>query len=93
MPENNVVVHYKDGTIFKGTTADFLPKKPTFHLNVGGILAEEVKEIAVEDLKAVFFVRSFDGHKHYDEIKDFSVRPATGKRVKVLFEDGEVIFG
>ena len=93
MPENNVVVHYKDGTILKGTAADFLPKKPIFHLNIGGMTGQEVKEISVDDLKAVFFVKSFDGHKHYDATKDFSVQPVAGKTIKVLFEDGEVILG
>jgi len=93
MPGNMVVVHYKEGKIIKGTIADFLPKKTTFHLIVGGMLGEEVKEISVNDLKAVFFVKSFDGHRHYDEIKDFSVHPIPGKSIKVLFEDEEVIFG
>ena len=93
MPANKTVVHDKHGKIIKGTTADFLPKKPVFHLSVGGMLAEEVKEILVDDLKALFFVKTFAGDKNYNEIKGFIDPPGTGKRVKIIFEDGEVIFG
>jgi len=59
MPVNKVVVHDKEGNIIKGTTADFLPKKPMFHLVVGGMHGDQVKEVFVETLKAVFFVKDF----------------------------------
>ena len=93
MIANKVVVHGKNGKILKGTTADFLPKKPVFHVIIGGMLGEEVKEISVDDLKAVFFVKSLTGNKNYREIKDFIDPPGTGKRIKATFKDGEVIFG
>ncbi|MBW2038811.1 MAG: hypothetical protein JRI46_04330 [Deltaproteobacteria bacterium] len=93
MTANKVVIHYKNGKILKGTIADFLPTRPTFHLIIGGIDSEEVKEIPVEDLKAVFFVKDFIGDKNYKEIKGFGDRPRSGKRVKAMFKDGEAIFG
>ncbi len=93
MTANKVVVHYKDGTILKGTTADFLAKRPVFHLSVGGIQSEEVKEVFVDDLKAVFFVKDFSGDKNYKEIKDLDSRPGSGKKVKAVFKDGEAILG
>ena len=93
MPANKTVVHDKHGKIIKGTTVDFLPKKPVFHLSVGGMLGEEVREILVDDLKALFFVKTFAGDKNYNEIRGFIDPPGTGKRVKITFEDGEVIFG
>ena len=66
MPANKIVVHEKSGNILKGTTADFFPKRPLFHLAVGGIHGEEVKKIAVEQLKAIFFVRDFNGNRDND---------------------------
>lgn len=92
-PSNKVVVHYKNGKILKGTTADFLPKRPMFHLIIGGIQSEEVKEILVNELKAVFFVKDFIGNKNYREMKAFGDRPRSGKRIKAMFTDGEAIFG
>lgn len=35
MPANKIVVHDKGGSVLKGTTADFLPKRPLFHIAVG----------------------------------------------------------
>ncbi len=93
MPANKVVVHYKDGRILKGTTADFLPKRPVFHLLVGGIHSKDVKEVFVEELKAIFFVKDFIGDRESNEIKGFGDHPRSGKRVKAMFNDGELIFG
>ena len=90
---NKVVIHYKDGKISKGTTADFLPKKRTFHLIFGEIHGEPVKEIFVDDLKAVFFVKDFSGNRKYRETKGFGDRPRSGKRVRAIFKDGETLYG
>jgi hypothetical protein len=93
MPANKIVVHEKGGNILKGTTADFLPKKSLFHLNVGGIQGEEVKKIFMDNLKAIFFVRDFVGDKHYIETKVFSDCFTAGKRIRAMFKDGEIVFG
>lgn len=93
MSANKVVVHYKNGKILKGTTADFLPKKSLFHLNVGGIQSGDVREVFVNDLKAIFFVKDFSGDKQYTEIKGFGNLPGSGKRVKATFADGESVVG
>jgi hypothetical protein len=93
MPANKIVVHEKSGNILKGTTADFFPKRPLFHLAVGGIHGDEVKKIAVEQLKAIFFVRDFNGNSDYKEMKDHADRPVSGKKIRATFKDGEVISG
>ena len=93
MPANKIVVHDKDGNILKGTTADFLPKRPVFHIAVGGIQGEEIKEIFMDNLKAIFFVKDFTGDRDYKETKDFSDHPASGKQILALFKDGETITG
>ena len=86
---NKVVIHFKDGSIKKGNTNDFLPNKKSFHLN---ILDGNVEEIEVEDMKALFFVKDHEGDKdHKPKYED--VIPGGGKKVEVSFHDGETIVG
>jgi len=93
MPANKIVVHEKSGNVFKGTTADFLPKRPLFHLSVGGMHGEEMKKIVVDHLKAIFFVKDFGGDKDYKEAKGSDALPGSGKKIRVVFKDGEILSG
>ena len=93
MPANKIVVHDKGGNVLKGTTADFLPKRPLFHIAVGGIHGEEVKKIFVDNLKAIFFVKDFSGNRDYKETKDVFDSPASGKKIRAIFRDGEIVSG
>lgn len=93
MHANKIVVHDKSGKILKGTTADFLPKRPMFHLAIGGIHGEEMQKILVDNLKAIFFVKDYGGDKDYDETKDFGTFSASGKKIRATFKDGETITG
>jgi hypothetical protein len=93
MTANKIVVHEKSGNVIKGTTADFLPKRPLFHLSVGGMHGEEMKKIFIDDLKAVFFVRDFGGNKDYKETKSPDGFPGSGKKIRAVFKDGETISG
>ena len=90
---NKVAVRYKDGRVSKGTTHDFVPGKSIFHLAQPG--SEELLEIKTEDLKAVFFVKDFDGRADYSEAKEFPEKPqaAKGRKIAVLFSDGELLTG
>ena len=48
----------------------------------------------MKDLKAVFFVRDFIGTPSYDERKQFlEGQQVLGRKVRVLFKDGEVLIG
>jgi hypothetical protein len=93
MPANKIVVHEKSGNVLKGTTADFLPKRPLFHLSVGGTHGEAMKKIFMDDLKAVFFVKDFGGNKDHKEAKGPDNLPGSGKKIRVVFKDGETISG
>lgn len=88
--ENKVIAHYLDGTLLKGTTLDFFPTKPAFH-----VMEEngDVHEVALADLKAVFFVKSFDGDPKQAERRGFFTKYLQGKKVMVEFQDGEIMFG
>jgi hypothetical protein len=92
MQANKVVVHDKEGNIIKGMTADFLAKKPFFHLHLGGVQGQEVREVFIANLKAVFFVKDFEGDPAYHEKKSFAEEPKSGKPVQVVFNDGEHMF-
>jgi hypothetical protein len=89
METNKVVVRFKDGSIMKGKTRDFFPNKASFHLET---LNGETKTIDVEQLKAFFWVKDFEGNKSYDE--DYKDEIAgTGRKIIVKFSDGESIIG
>lgn len=89
METNKLVVRFKDGSIMKGKTRDFFPNKTSFHLET---LNGETKTIDVEQLKAFFWVKDFDGNKNYDE--DYNEEIAgTGRKIIVKFSDGESIIG
>jgi hypothetical protein len=89
MISNKVVIQFKDGNIIKGNTGDFLPTKSRFHLNA---LDGSVKEIEVEDLKALFFVKDVEGNKDYNETYE-DVIQGGGRKIEVEFNDGEIIVG
>ena len=93
MPANKTVIHEKSGNVLKGMTADFLPKRALFHLSVRGMHGEEMKKIFIDDLKAVFFVKDFSGDKDYKEAKGPDALPGSGKKIRVVFKDGETISG
>lgn len=89
MQTNKVVLKFKDHSLMKGNTTDFMPNKKNFHLHC---LNGEIKEINIEDLKAIFFVRDFDGNKKYN-YEYIETIPGAGRKINVKFFDGESIMG
>ena len=89
MKPNKVVVRFKDGTIMKGNTSDFFPNKACFHLSYR---EGQIKEIDVEELKAVFFVKDFKGDKDHNK-KYYDTVHGAGRKIEVDFSDGESIIG
>ena len=88
-----IVAHMLDGTILKGTSLDVDAKKPTCHLRRRD--AEPI-EIKLADTKALFFVKTEEGRKEYNEVKAPSqgdVRLVGAKRMRATFADGEEIVG
>lgn len=91
--KNRVVVRYRNGQTLKGFTLDFTPNKETFH--VADYRDErKVTEVSTKDLKAVFFVKTFEG----DRLHDGAYTPESfdkvgGMKLKVTFFDNEVLYG
>ena len=89
MEPNRVVVKFKDNTLAKGKTNDFFPNKNQFHLEG---MNGEIVEISIEDLKAVFFVKDFEGNKNHKKKYDDKIAGG-GRKIKVKFFDGETVLG
>jgi hypothetical protein len=94
---NRVVAHFNDGRLLKGYTHDFIPEKESFHINEGLEPGSgTIREVKVSDLKALFFVKSFEGNPEYRDKNTYEGAEAAilhGIKIKVEFKDGEVVRG
>ena len=92
---HRVIARFQDGQILKGHTSDFLPGKEHFHLlPAGSGPGTRPTQVRVTDLKGVFFVRRLDGNPAFAERNAFDPSNLTpGRRVRVVFNDGEVMLG
>lgn len=90
---HKVVVRYKNGTVAKGTTADFAPNRTTFTLNHELPASGEPATISYDELKAIFFVRSFLGNREYRDQKLRKPEGTIGRRYLLTFTDGETMRG
>lgn len=89
MEQNMIVVKFKDQTVKKGKTNDFFPNRNRFHLQQ---MDGSITDVVVEDLKAVFFVKDFEGNKNHQDCYN-DVIGSAGRKTKVKFLDGEIIYG
>lgn len=90
---NRVVAHFQDGRMLKGFTNDFLPAKTSFHLVADGAPAgAKAEDIAVAQLKALFFVKSFVGDSQHQRSNE-PTQGGPGRRLRIVFKDGEVMVG
>jgi hypothetical protein len=87
--QHNIVARFINGSILKGMTSDFTPLKTFFNLKLEN---GETKIIDTDELKAVFFIKEPESDQHpedtYKNIANYG-----GKKVKVHFNDGEIIIG
>jgi len=99
MATNKIVARFKDGTIIKGKTNNFSIHKAFFHLEQSSgkkvkVEIEKLKiaEINIDDLKAAFFVKDFEGNKEHED-DDTDIVAGGGNKVEVQLVDGEIITG
>jgi len=89
-----VVIHYLNGEVVKGFTQDFFPNKGVFHLYPADSTTGEALEVSMKELKAVFFVRDFNGNPEYNERKNYIEGESShGRRIEVVFTDDELLIG
>lgn len=91
MEREKSVVRFINGRLLKGFLEGFSPQADEMILREPGSGASHAVKVC--DLKAVFFVRSFDGDDDYREKKVYGTSPARGQRVFVKFKDGESLVG
>jgi len=85
-----VVARHRDGKMVRGRTSDFRPGRALL-----SIVDEQglPNRIAVDELKALFFVKSLFGDHSHQEKNTFRYRKNVGKKVWVEFVDGEQLAG
>ena len=89
MTNEQIVIHFKDGNVKKGTTNNFDPDRNSFSLKTIGGKLEEVNMVGI---KSIFFVKDFEGDKLFCyEYKDNS--SDLGRKIKIEYCDGEIIIG
>ena len=90
---NRIVAHFQDGRVMKGFTTDFLPAKSQFHMTLEeqGAAAAPF-EVHVPELKALFFVKTFEGDSQHQRSND-PTQASPGRKLRVVFKDGEVMVG
>jgi len=104
-PHLKVVAHLSNGSLVKGYTGALPTTDLEALLNRDAILmpvemtvrtagSREKVTISLQSLKALFFVKSFEGHVDYKETRFFEGHPSIeGLWVRVKFHDGEIIEG
>lgn len=90
---NRAVVAFRDGRRLKGYILNFSALKERFRL----FSSEPGKEktgidVQMNDLKAIFFVKDFEGRADYVEPPNADA-PKRGRKVVVTFGDGETLSG
>jgi hypothetical protein len=95
MIQNKIVARYLNGQVTKGITSDFMPNKELLHiLPENAPPSSKPLPVTIKELKALFFVKDFKGNPQYHEKKEFGpTQPVTGRKIKVVFNDGEVLVG
>ena len=94
MPSHKIVAHFTDGRVLKGTTTNFNDLAPNFLLTPHGAASPQPVVVEMGLLKALFFVRDFGGNPEHQDDKSFHTgQPYAGRRIEVVFKDGEVLVG
>lgn len=86
-----VVARFRNGALVKGYVKNFKIDRERITLNEPR--THKVRRIPVDDLKALFFVKTFKGYGDYVERKVFGIRKNAGRKVFVKFNDRESLVG
>ena len=89
MINSKTVVRFKDKTLLKGKVTDFSPFYRFFQLE---LLNGDVVKVDIDKIKAIFFVKSFEGNKkHKYKYQDRLI--GVGDKIITKFADGETLVG
>lgn len=88
---DKVVLRFNNGNIVRGYMLAFDEETATIEIEERGM--KGIKKHSLNVLKAVFFVKTFEGNHTYKERKLFSPAPNRGKKILVRFKDKETLIG
>lgn len=88
---DKVVIRFADGRVVKGYLRSFSEASPV--VTILDADSGELRSAEIQELKAIFFVRSFVGDAEYHELKTYGVRRSRGHRIFIKFSDGEDMVG
>jgi hypothetical protein len=92
MHENDkAVLRFNDGKILKGYIREFAPNSEVVALKEAG--TDAVLSVDMHQLKAIFFVKSFDGDRRHREKKSYASTKPKGNRIFIKFKDKEDFVG
>jgi hypothetical protein len=90
---NRAVVAYRDGRRLKGYILNFSALKEKFRLFSGEPGNQQAGvDVVLNDLKAIFFVKNFEGDASYNETRTAEA-PKHRRKLTVTFGDGEELPG
>ena len=91
---DRVVTRDRRGRVVKGSTRDFFPDRALFHIRPPD--SAVTLHVRMNELKAVYFVRDLAGNPEHAKLRAFppaDPMPTVGRRIAVLFQDGELLVG
>jgi len=83
-----VVLRFQDGSTIKGSLRDFSETAKEF--SIEEYPSGNLSTVRIDLLKAIFFVRSFEGNPSYREIKRYGISSEKGRKVYVRFKTKRV---
>jgi hypothetical protein len=86
-----IVARFRDGRLLKGFVRNFSIEADTVILS--DQKTNQESRVPIEELKALFFVKNFDGSSEYVERKVFGIRKNLGRKVFIKFIDKESLVG
>ncbi len=89
--DDKVVLRFLNGGLMKGHLKEF--SQDAQEIVFEALVKDGVKKIPANDLKAIFFVKTFEGDREYREKKKYGIRKKEGRKIFVKFKDGESMVG
>ncbi len=89
--KDRAVLRFLNGKILKGYLKDFSPDLT--EISFEDVESGETVMVNPVEVKAIFFVRSFDGDRELKEKKSYGIRKPAGKKVFIKFKDNESLVG
>ena len=89
--EEQVVARFIDGRVLKGYVSQFSAESDIVAISEAGRAQEH--RVPLADLKALFFIKSFEGDSRHRDKKAFGISGHKGQKVYIKFNDRESLMG